>query len=227
MKRVFLKLFFSLAVAAGMSGCMTVKDMPLRTDAAQVEMKNDTMLLFSARIVNKVAPLFQPKIITAIVIPEGAKDYAQWLSFRPQGPYAESDTGIKDYLLSVNLAPGKYTIHGMRGLASAFPFHGMCELPLNAAINIDQSGQVLYLGHINATIRERKDDEVRAGSLFPLLDQAASGMSGGTFDVSIEDRFDVDTERYRKTYASIRTANIRKAILPAWVRPVDAPVAKQ
>lgn len=227
MKHRFLSVVLLSAVALfGLSGCMTMKEMPLRSDVDRVELKNESVVIFSTRVMNDVFHRYQPKIITAVIVPEGATEYSQWLSFKPQAPYSESEMGVKEYLLSANLAPGKYTLQEIRCMASAFPFNGFCEIPMNTAIKIDQPGQVLYLGHVNATIRERKENERRAGPVIPLIDQAATGMSGGAFDVVIEDRFDADVERYRNTYAALRNSDIQKAILPAWVRPTDAPPAK-
>lgn len=228
MKCRSFKVLMSVIVSLlGLSGCMTVKEMPLRSDVTQLDMKTESIVLFSARIMNDVYHRYQPKIITAVIVPEGAKEYSQWLSFKPQAPYAESDIGVKEYLLSANLAPGKYKIKEIRCMASAFPFNGLCELPMNAEVKIDQPGQMLYLGHVNATIRERKENEMRAGPVIPLIDQAATGMSGGSFDVVFEDRYETDTERYRKTYSAIQNSSIQKAVFPAWVRPMDTPLAKQ
>lgn len=179
--------------------------------------------MFSTRIMNDKFHRYQPAIITAVIVPEGATEYSQWLSFKPQAPFSESDMGVKEYLLSANLAPGKYKLQEIRCLASAFPFNGFCTVPMGSTIKIDKPGEVLYLGHINATIRDRQENELRAGPIIPLIDQAATGMSGGSFDVVVEDRFDTDLERFRKTYASVRNINIQKSLLPAWVRTMDTP----
>ena len=222
MKLAYFKIIFLLAVALlGLSGCMTVKDMPLRSDVEQVELKNESVVIFSTRIMNDVSRFYQPIIITAVIVPEGATKAAQLLSFRPKEPFSQSEAGAKEYLLSANLAPGKYKLQAIRCLATVFPLIGSCELPMNVPIKIDQPGQVIYMGHINAVIRERKENERRAGPILPLIDQAVTGMSSGSFDVIIEDRFASDVERYRKTYPAIRNASVQKALFPAWVRPMQ------
>lgn len=210
-----------------LSGCMTTKHMPVHSDAAQLELKNESVVIFSTRIHNASEARYQPKVISAVFVPEGATERSQWLSFTPDSPYAESDAGIKEYLLSANLAPGNYMLQEVLCQASAFPFTGSCQLPVNAPIRIQAAGQVLYLGHIDGTIRARKENEVRAGPVLPLIDQAATGMSGGTFDVSIADRFHTDLNRFRMAYPALRQASVYKAVLPAWVRPQEGQAAPQ
>jgi hypothetical protein len=69
-------------------------------------------------------------------------------------------------------------------------------------------------------LRERKtDNETRAGSIFPLIDQSIVGFSGGTFDVVIEDKFDEDMQSFIKEYPVLQKVKVEKSILPQWIRP--------
>jgi len=80
--------------------------------------------------------------------------------------------------------------------------------------------KISYLGHLDVVLRERKNDnEIRAGSVIPLIDQATSGFSTGTFDVVIEDRFDEDMKAFISEYPALQNVIIEKAILPQWIRP--------
>ena len=45
-----------------------------------------------------------------------------------------------------------------------------------------------YLGRAEAVNRERRSDqELRAGSLFPVIDQRIAGFANGTFDLVVRD----------------------------------------
>jgi hypothetical protein len=74
----------------------------------------------------------------------------------------------------------------------------------------------MYLGHIDATVVERKDGEFRAGPLIPLIDQAATGFSGGTWDITVSDQFDDDVSAFRKDFPALSSASIERDVLPAW-----------
>jgi hypothetical protein len=65
-----------------------------------------------------------------------------------------------------------------------FPFHGFFFAPLHEDLDVEPNS-VVYLGQVDATAVERKDGELRAGPVIPLIDQAATGFSGGTWDISV------------------------------------------
>ena len=70
--------------------------------------------------------------------------------------------------------------------------------------------------------RERWRPEFKAGPSIPLIDQAAAGASGGTFDVLVSDRWDVDEAIFRSTFAPLGNASVEKAIL----KPFDRALAQ-
>lgn len=61
-------------------------------------------------------------------------------------------------------------------------------------------------------------NEFRAGLPFPLVDQAVTGFSGGTFDVEIIDQFEKDELEFKSRFPALRDVNIQKAILPPFDR---------
>ena len=102
-------------------------------------------------------------------------------------------------------------------MASSFPIHGSFFAPLHTTITVGEPG-VYYLGHVNATVRERKGEEFKAGPSIPLIDQAIAGASGGTFDIDITDGFDKDEALFRAKFPALAGVKITKAILPAFDR---------
>lgn len=99
---------------------------------------------------------------------------------------------------------------------------GIFVAPLHSELEAKGPG-VFYLGHVNATVRERKEGEFRAGSITPLLDQALVGASDGTFDVEITDKWAVDEAAFRSRFPSLKGVTIEKAVLP----PFDRAKAQQ
>jgi hypothetical protein len=63
---------------------------------------------------------------------------------------------------------------------------------------------------------ERKDGELRAGPLIPLIDQAVTGFSGGTWNVAVSDRFDQDMTEFRTDFPVLEKADAQEDVLPPW-----------
>jgi hypothetical protein len=87
--------------------------------------------------------------------------------------------------------------------------------PLHETVEI-KPNTIVYLGHIDATVIERKDGELRAGPVIPLVDQAVTGFSGGTWDISVSDQFDNDVTAFKKDFPALSNASIERDVLPAW-----------
>ncbi|MFC6522400.1 hypothetical protein ACFQAT_24445 [Undibacterium arcticum] len=109
------------------------------------------------------------------------------------------ENGRTVYLARVALAAGEYKLFDVTGMASAFPFNSMFVVPLNLDLTV-KPNSVTYVGRVTAKLRERKGDEFRAGPLIPLIDQAVTGMSGGTWDVSVDNLEQKDIEHFRAEY---------------------------
>jgi hypothetical protein len=74
------------------------------------------------------------------------------------------------------------------------------------------------VGHVWATVRERQDNEFKAGPVVPLIDQAVAGASGGTFDVETTDEFATDEAAFRSKFPALAGVEMAKAILPGFDR---------
>jgi hypothetical protein len=90
-------------------------------------------------------------------------------------------------------------------------------MPLHTEIDINESS-VLYLGKVTGKVRERKENEFRAGIIFPLLDQAVTGFSGGTFDVNIIDNYEEDVNFMKTLFPALGNVQIKSQVLPAFDR---------
>ncbi|MFY9330046.1 MAG: hypothetical protein WAO76_18815, partial [Georgfuchsia sp.] len=91
------------------------------------------------------------------------------------------------YVYRFMVPEGTTEITGITGLAKAFPVVGKFYVPLKMQVPVGKPA-VLYLGRVEAVLRPREDNEYRAGGVIPLIDQAVTGMSSGTFDIQLEDK---------------------------------------
>jgi hypothetical protein len=206
-----------LAVLA--SGCATVKDAPLKANAANIDVSGEALVFMTARVANAYKPTYPPKIlVTFVQSTDGSKES---LSFRADEAY---DTGPShfEHLVAFKLAPGRYQVRQIRALHRSFPIIATFEVPIYQMIEIKAPG-AYYLGRVEATVVERKDEKLlRAGSVVPLIDQAVAGASGGTFQVKIEDRFDQDMRILGPRYPAITKLKVEKTLLKPWRQPTEA-----
>ncbi|WP_133066315.1 hypothetical protein [Acidovorax kalamii] len=216
--RFLLLLVFTLAFV--LSGCATRTNMAFQDDTERLTEKSKPIFLLTATIKNSYRTSHQPKLLVVHVEKPGAKEAADRLNFtmdekaRQEAGSAESGNS---YLLRLALDPGQYEIRGLTSLASSFPINAMFFAPMHSPLEVSGNG-VFYLGHIAATVRERQGNEFKAGPSIPLIDQAVAGASGGTFDITITDRLDVDEPAFRAKFPALAGVPIKKAILPAFDR---------
>lgn len=107
-----------------------------------------------------------------------------------------------EYLVSVDLAPGTYTIGNVSGLSTGILTYGSFCYPVGATFEMPPDS-VIYLGHVNMVNRKLQNGEKRSGSIFPLIDQAASGYSGGSFDITATDRSGTDIPLFEEKYPQL------------------------
>jgi hypothetical protein len=142
-------------------------------------------------------------------------------SFRVHDPDRHVDEQFNEYLISIGLPPGEYTLIEIRGLNRKFPISAVSSIPMYTSFEL-KPNSMIYLGRVEAVIHQRKDDsELRAGPVIPLIDQAVAGFSGGTFHVQILDNYDADLAFFRQTYPALEKFAVDRAVLPPWKKPSD------
>ncbi len=217
-KRVLSIGFIALTVV--LTGCATRTPMAFEKDDAKWTENSKPVLLMTATIKNLYKTSYMPKLLVVNVEKPNAKEQSDRLNFvMDDKARVESDKPEvgNNYFIRLELDPGKYEIRGLTSLVSSFPINGFFFAPLHSEINVKEPG-VYYLGHVNATVRERKGDEFKAGPSIPLIDQAVVGASGGSFDIEITDDFDKDEALFRAKFPALAGVKVTKAILPAFDR---------
>lgn len=190
-------------------------------DADRVTPASDPVYLMTVTIKNELRSYYSPRVLVVNVEKVGATDKSGRFNFKTddKGRWVERDeeSGNK-YLVRMQLPPGQYEIVGMTALTKHFPIVGTYFAPIHAHLDVQPGGSITYLGHVDATIRERKGNEFKAGPSIPLIDQAVAGASTGTFDIVVTDAFDAEEPVFRSTFAGLKDATIRKSVLPPWDR---------
>lgn len=208
----------ALAGALLLTGCATRTRMAFEDAGQRAEGK--PILLMAATLKNNYRPDYQPKLNVLHVEKPGAKDAADRLNFvmddEAKMETKSAATG-NTYLLRMELPPGKYEIVGMTSMSGIFPVIGSFFTPMHAPIEVKENG-VFYLGHVQATVRERQGNEFRAGAPIPLIDQAVVGASGGTFDVQFVDAQAADEALFRSRFPALHGVAVQKALLPPFDR---------
>lgn len=220
------RLFSSaIVLVAVLSGCATPTKMAFQNDDERLTATSKPVFLMTATLKNAYRTSFQPRLLVVNIEKVGAKEAADRLNFtmdeKARNETDSAQTG-NSYFLRLPLDPGRYEIRGLTSMTRTFPIVGTFFAPLHLPIESAGPG-VYYLGRVNATVRERKDNEFKAGPSIPLLDQAIAGASGGTFDVEITDDFSSDEVSFRSIFPALAGVEIRKAILP----PFDRAKAQQ
>ncbi|MDD4912022.1 MAG: hypothetical protein PHP57_06965 [Sideroxydans sp.] len=155
---------------------------------------------------------------TAIIISsKNAQGKAESKSYSIDADAGKTDSELRNkLLLSLALEPGKYEIQSIFGTAGAFPFIATFSTPLLMELNVAPTS-VTYVGRVNAIMRPRIGNEFRAGPVIPLIDQAAAGVSGSTFDISVVDAPE-DLAAFKSTFPALSNTEIRTEPLPAFNR---------
>lgn len=203
-----IALWLAILAAVWLTGCATRNPMALSEGAPA---PGKVVVLMSTTLANEYKPGNDPQLTVVHVERPGATESKDRFNFLPDDKarlYKKDDKGPRSYLLSMQLDPGRYELIALSSMVHRVLILGTFLTPLEQELVFEQPG-VYYVGHVDARVRERKDDEMRAGPVIPLVDQAITGASGGTFDVTIADRWDEkDRQLFLSAYPQLEQINV-------------------
>lgn len=211
--KVFLGTIFLL-----LAGCANVAPMAVDKQTKSLDVNSKSIVLMTVDLSRPEPSRYIPHPLLIDFTKKGSQDKPERLVFQvdKDAGTASSETHNK-FLLRVALEPGEYELKTIFGNANAFPFNGFFQVPLLENINISPN-TVTYVGRVNALMRPRVGEEFRAGSVIPLIDQAATGVSGSTFDVTIVDLSDEEVPEFKAVFPILANVAIQKSILPPFDR---------
>lgn len=216
---IFRKCSSALALLAAsaqllLSGC-AIQPMAVNSKTESLKLDDKSVLLLTVDISRKEESRFQlePRFMRAGLLDAKGSPTDEKM-FRLDGDSRIEVSQQKSiYTFRIPVSEGMTGIQQVTGVAAAFPIVAQFILPVGMQIPV-ANGKVIYLGRLEAVMRPRADNEYRAGPVIPLIDQAASGISGGTFDIKLVDRSDQDVPLIRNTYPALAKLPIETKIVP-------------
>lgn len=211
MKKISLLFLLGLLL----SGCASRMPVGVDTDTQALDLNEKSLLLLTVDLSRKEASRFQPvpkSLMVGTVDAKGLVSDVKALAMDGDGEIRVSGDRTL-YVYRFVVPEGKIGITGITGVAKAFPLVGLFYVPLGMEVPVTKQS-VIYLGRVEAILRPREDNEYRAGGLIPLIDQAATGMSTGTFDVRLKDNSATDLPLLRSTYPALASAKIVTKLVP-------------
>ncbi len=196
-----------------MTGCAL--KMPLSPENPVTLREKDGLAVFTMTLKNE----FKNYLLTPsrIFVKAAPINGGKTLEFAFSDPEQRvSDRELKK-LASFNLPPGDYRITHFTGQTDVgfmiLPVTGRFEPSFKKHFRIAE-GEAVYLGNVMARLVERtNDDEERAGPVFPLVDQAATGISTGTFKFEVSDRSDEDINYIKTRFPAVSGRQFTKRLL--------------
>lgn len=215
-KKPVLHFFILLVFAVIISGCATTTQKALGEAGRTLDLNDGSILLFTVSLKNNSYPNTKMTVGSVLLSdPSGDVDSNQ---YKLVGKAVRNTSGTVQFI-AIKLQTGNYKLISLNGSARGGLFAGNFNVPIFQTLYVP-IGKIMYLGRINATNRKRRNsDEVRSGSVIPVIDQAALGLSTGTFDVEILDKYDEDTLLSTNVFPALYAKKIERDILPAWQRP--------
>lgn len=203
----------AIGVALAISGCAFDK-MSLIGKSESIDVTEKSMVLLTVKLVNQVSPRYQPDIINMNIEPKNERK-PRLFKMDDEGRML-SDSG-NEFLFRMSMPPGKYIIRAIGGESKRFPVWSNFLVPIHTDLDVP-AGQIIYIGRISAVNRARTGNEERAGLIFPLIDQAVAGFSGGTWDVEVSDNQEADMQLLKGRFPALQQAAVEKQILSPWDR---------
>jgi hypothetical protein len=216
-----VKKLIGLAIVSCLfSGCATVNHMAFDRNSKTIDTTDKSILLMTLDVSRADDSRYIPNPSSIFIEASNAqqqKDRQMFKLSRPDDFVQVSGHDV--YLARMAIKPGDYQLHGVMGYATGFPFVGTFYVPLRLNVDV-KPNSVTYIGRVTAKLRPRKDGEFRAGPLIPLIDQAATGLSTGTWDVEVDDKSQEDLPMFKINFPAVVNSTIENKILPPFDREV-------
>ena len=217
MKRLTLYGMLLLIMLAA-TGCASIQPMAFDRSTPHIDPNGKAIVLMAVDLYRDDGSRYNPHPINLILTRPNGTVSGEMFGFHFT---EDADAVIEDthkiYLARFSLDAGNYQLLRVLGDANAFPFHGWFDVPLLAPLTAT-AGSVTYVGRVTAKLRPRENNEFRAGPLIPLVDQALTGVSTSTWDITIDNQADKDLALFRQTFPALVDTQIAVASLPPFDR---------
>lgn len=198
-------------------GCAMFKPPALTPETTKIDLSEESIVLLTVSASNAFNPKFQPE--TNLVSIKSLAQSGNQFAIDVDKTLYDEENVFDNFPISFQLRPGDYLISTINAFTSNYGISGHFHIPIYSTFSV-QPNEVLYLGHIDATVIKRTDKKaLPAGPILPLINQAIIGATKGTFTVKITDSYKSDINFFTKRYPIIAGYPIRNATLPPWRKP--------
>ena len=212
--QLFIKYIGLMIILGNLIGCVSTNQMSLAANPGDDGI-NHQLLLLKLVTGNQYHRDYQPVVEYVNIVnvdTNNVTHYGVDKVFR-------SSSQEQEYLLSFALRPGNYMLRNITGHSGVYPFVGTFDIPAYERFSVGQTG-VVYLGRLTAIVEKRSNDnQLRAGSIVPVIDQAVSGFSLGTFVITVDNNYQDDMADFSAAYPVLMNDTAKVAILPVWQQP--------
>jgi len=199
-----------------LSGCVTIMPPAFNQDVEAINTSQESIAMLTVKVGNNYKPKYQPKI-WRVNVWQNINGSDEQLHFNVEKEYKKMEDEYNEYLISFQLPPGQYELRNLLGRCGVF-VAGSFIVPVHSTFDLE-ANKIIYLGHIDAFVEEKiNDDDLRAGPVTPLIDQAVVG-AGGTFVLEINDQYEEDIEKFKNQYPYLVGYDIENKTLPQWKKP--------
>lgn len=203
-------VFLSVMVLLGgiLTGCAGWGKTPLKSSISEVSVNDNSIMIFSLRTSNSLAPKWQPFVIQFKI--EGDNGFEKYFKVKDYYDFEEDVSNF--YLLSAELPPGSYRITKVNGNSEmSFLSKAMFFFQTNVSFDIAENS-ITYIGRIDIVNRLRTGDEPRSGPVIPFPLQQTAGFSNGTCDVTVTDESAEDIKLFKAEYPALEAYDINVSI---------------
>ncbi len=208
-------LFVIIAGIFLLNGCAARRNMAFTKNIQQIDISKESIAIFTLKTFNSYKPGCEP-FADFVTIKNsngtGQEEYKYFTNL----PTKKVKEQYNEYLLSMQMTPGEYLLDKISGMVMLYHMNGNCgsyDIPISSTFKVEPNS-VVYIGRIEAdNVKRVSDDELRAGPVLPLIDQAIAGYYTGTFRVKVYDNFDEDIQSFTNEFPALKNQKIVKGIL--------------
>lgn len=204
-----VSLVFLVLVVFSMAGCASTQPMALNAKTETLDLSETSVALMTLKIANEHNKGFQSTNCFVYIKDMKTGKAETYIVGKPNH---SAKNQFNDYLVSMKCVPGEHRLQNITGNSNKLFISGTFRIPVSGSFDI-QPGKVVYLGRIEAVNRKRVGNQPRAGSVIPLIDQAVSGFSGGTWHINMYDNYEEDIAAFKQKYPLIDNYTVEKMVL--------------
>ena len=212
----YITLFIILSFVVAATGC--IRGMTLKKNKTTLNTSKKSIALMTIRTSNQVKQQYQlPLRYIYVKTYEGKK-----LNFEVTRSFNHVKDQFHEYLVSLALPPCKNTIWLIKGRNQAWPDSGF-QIATDISFNLEPDS-IVYVGHLEMVNRTRNEGEKQLarfatfsggllgiGMAYNAFQMA--GLSEGTMELTISDRFDEDIKNFKQHYPVLENYTVKKYIM--------------